>query len=141
MQANAMLDLAQRLFALEAEQCEAGTSLSDIAESVFEKIRTHLSKRIGQEGFRTLQARSLALTRKSFPLLHTVRIEENGSLAGLRGGTESFEAAAALLACLLGLLGTFIGEDLTLRMLRAIWPKLDVDGMPTRKVKDYERAK
>ena len=127
MQANAMLDLAQRLFALEAEQCEAGTSLSDVAESVFEKIRMHLSKRIGEEGFRTLYARSLALTRKSFPLLNTARIEENGSLAGLRGGTESFEAAAALLACLLGLLETFIGEDLTLRMLGTVWPEMDVE--------------
>ena len=128
MPANAMLDLAQRLLTLEMEQGKSGKSLSDAAERVFDKLRTHLSKRIGQEGFRTLYARSLSLTRKSFPSLHAVLIEENGSLTGLSGAAELSGAAAALLACLLGLLETFIGGNVTLRMLGAVWPELDVNG-------------
>jgi len=127
MRANAMLDLVRRLLTLEAEQGKDPTPLSDAAERIFDKMRTHLSKRIGQEGFRTLLARALALTKKLFPSLRAVRIEENGSLAGLHGAAESSEAAVALLACLLGLLVTFIGEDLTLRMLGAVWPELDVN--------------
>ncbi len=128
MRADAILDLVRRLLTLEAEEREGRTSLLDAAERVSDKLRTHLSRRIGQEGFRTLLARALALTKTLFPTLHAVRIEENGSLVGLPIDAESSEAAVALLACLVGLLVTFIGEDLTLRMLGAVWPELDVGG-------------
>ncbi len=126
MRANAMRNLAQRLLTIEGEN--GGDQESFAAERVFAKMGTHLSKRIGQAGFRTLSSRALALTETSFPSLRDVRIEENGSLVGLRGTGEDSEAALALLACLVGLLVTFIGEDLTLRMLSAVWPKLDRDG-------------
>ena len=128
MRADAILDLVRRLLTVEAEENGDQTSLSYAAERVSDKMRMHLSKRIGQEGFRTLLARALALTKSRFPSLRVVRVEENGSLVGLRGAAESSEAAVALLACLVGLLVTFIGEDLTLRMLDAVWPEAGVSG-------------
>lgn len=121
-----MIDIVRHLLALEAAKSEDQKSLLDAAERVSAKMRVYLSKRIGQEGFRTLLARALVLTKTLFPSLQAVQIEENGSLAGLRGGAESPEAAVALLACLLGLLVTFIGEDLTLRMLGAVWPEAGI---------------
>ena len=128
-----MLDNVRHLLALEAAQLEAAESegqesLLTAAERVLDKLGTHLSKRIGQEGFRTLLARALALTKAPFPSFRTVRVEENGSLTGLREAAEVSEGAAALLVRFLELLVTFIGEDLTLQMLGAVWPELDKDG-------------
>ena len=129
MRADAILDLVRRLLIVEAEENGDPTSLSFAAERVSDKMGAHLSTRIGREGFRTLLARALALTKAQFPSLLVVRVEENGSLVGLHGDAESSEGAAALLGCLLGLLVTFIGEDLTLRMLGAVWPELDGDSV------------
>ena len=128
MRADAMIDIVRHLLALEAAEGEERESALDAAERVSDKMRVHLSKRIGPDGFRTLLARALALTKALFPSLRVVRIEKNGSLVGLRGSAESAEAAVALLACLLGLLVTFIGEDLTLRMLGAVWPEAGIGG-------------
>lgn len=123
-----MIDIVRHLLALEAAEGESQEPPLDAAERVSVKMRVYLSKRIGQEGFRTLFARALALTKTLFPSLQAVQIEENGSLAGLRGDAESSEAAVALLACLLGLLVTFIGKDLTLQMLGAVWPEAGIGG-------------
>ena len=128
MRADAMIDIVRHLLVLEAAEGEDRESPLDAAERVSDKMRMHLSKRIGPDGFRTLLARALALTKAQFPSLRAVRVEENGSLIGLRGAAETSEGAAATLGRLLELLVIFIGEDLTLRMLGAVWPELDADG-------------
>jgi len=103
-------------------------------------LRVHLSKRIGQEGFRTILARSLALTTAQFPHLSAVRVGADGTLIGLRGAIShaqeaqdkeaqgvTIEGAVALVAQLLALLISFIGEDLTLRLLSAVQPEFAWD--------------
>jgi hypothetical protein len=40
-----------------------------------------------------------------------------------------FEGRVVLLAQLLGLLVAFIGEDLTLRLVREVWPKLPLNNL------------
>jgi len=40
---------------------------------------------------------------------------------------RNFEGRVVLLAQLLGLLVAFIGEDLTLRLVREVWPKLSIN--------------
>lgn len=140
MRATDIQSLVRRLLTLEAAESQDQTSVIEAAERVADKLRRHLSSRIGQEGFRTLLARALALTSVQFPHLSVVRVEANGSLAGLRqtvpqppenGNSEtSADAAAgaeALLAHLLGLLVTFIGEDLTRRILSVLWPEIASD--------------
>ncbi len=113
------------------------SEMVEAAERVLDKLQVRLSKVIGQEGFRTLMARALTLTTSQFPHLGSVRVGANGSLAGLQeaAGTELQETgnsvaqqdanagAAALVAQLLGLLVTFIGEDLMLRILSKAWPE------------------
>ena len=59
----------------------------------------------------------------------------NCSLEGLEelqtqiGQDDLFEGGVTLLAHLLGLLVTFIGEVLTVRLVRDVWPKVLVDDL------------
>lgn len=141
MEAIAIQGLVRRLLTQEAaesrnQDSSAPEFLIEDAERVLDKLRLHLSQRIGQEGFRVLLARSLGLAAAQFPALSAVRVGADGSLVGLGEAAgsdlqETNEGAAALVAHLIGLLVSFIGEDLTLRILGTVWPKLasdDTDG-------------
>jgi len=150
MRANAMPDLGRRLLTLEAAESRDQEALIEAAERASDKLRAHLSRRIGQEGFRTLLARALTLTTAQFPQLSVVRVGADGSLVGLRAamsngsgeardtGTpeDAVEGVVALVAQLLTLLLSFIGEDLTLRLLGAVWPEL-----ATRDATDQETGR
>lgn len=140
-----MLDLVRRLLAHEAAESQDQDSLIEAAERVSEELRVHLSKRIGQEGFRTILARSLALTTAQFPHLSAVGVGADGTLIGLRGAIShaqeaqdkeaqgvTIEGAVALVAQLLALLISFIGEDLTLRLLSAVQPEFAWDDVTGR---------
>ena len=138
MRAIATTDLVRRLLTLVAAEIQDEESVILAAERVSDKLRAHLSQRIGAEGFRTLLARALALATAHFPHLRAVRVSADGSLIGLRVAAgfslpetgdkvsqhDTVEGAVALLSHLLELLVTFIGEDLTLRMLRTVSPEL-----------------
>ncbi len=128
MQPIAMRDLVRRLLTQEALGGEGQEALILSADRVLDKLRAHLSTRIGQEGFRTLLSRALALTTAIHPHLSIVRVEAGGTLAGLReavgaNSQATAVAAEALVAHLLELLVTFIGEDLTTRLLSTVWPE------------------
>ena len=150
MRTIAMLDLVRRLLTHEAAESQDQDSLIEAAERVSEELRAHLSKRIGQEGFRTILARSLVLTTAQFPHLSAVRVGADGTLIGLRGAIShaqeaqdkeaqdkeaqgvTIEGAVALVAQLLVLLISFIGEDLTLRLLSAVQPEFAWDDVTGR---------
>lgn len=86
---------------------------------------------MGLGGFRSLFSRALVLACAEVPGLRAVQIKADGSLERLdefgaeRGGTATLEGEIVLIAQLLGLLATFIGADLTMRLLHDIWPELD----------------
>ncbi len=138
MRAIDIQGLVRRLLTHEAAESRDQEALLQAAERVSDKLRAHLSRRIGQEGFRTLLARALTLMTVQFPHLGAVRVEANGSLVGLHGAAvpggqetrdtepweDPVEGAVALIAHLLALLMTFIGEDLTRHILSAVWPEL-----------------
>lgn len=116
-----MRDLAQRLLSSEStaeSPCVANTS----AVIINEKLRSPLIALAGTAGFRSLLARALTLAKREAPDLEGVQVKEDGSLEGLNG--EETEGGTVLLAHLIGLLETFIGEPLTLRLLSDIWPDL-----------------
>lgn len=133
MRAIAIQSLVRRLLTQEAAESQDHAALIAAAERVSDKLRVHLSKRIGQEGFRTLLARALVLTTAPFPALSAVQVAADGSLVGLGGTADKetledvAEGASALIAHFLGLLIIFIGEDLTLGILSAVWPDLAWD--------------
>ena len=100
---------------------------------VVEKLRPNLAALMGKVGFRALLSRALALANPDVPWLRAVHVKVDGSFEGPdETGTQIdpdaiFEGRVVLLAQLLGLLATFIGEDLMLRLVREIWPKLSVN--------------
>ena len=127
-----MRDLAQRLLSLEAASQSAADVHVDEAERVCEKLRISLTRFAGSDGFTSLVRRALALARADFPAMETVKLKPDGSLEGFEmlaaGATNGrSEAAAAITTHLLGLLVTFIGEPLTLRMVREAWPEASLD--------------
>jgi len=112
-------ELAQRLLAYEV--AEAETSLADTQAvcRVCDKLRRPIATLAGAAGFRSLLARALALAKQEAPALGAWEVKEDGSLEGLDdGGAQS---GSVLIAQLIGLMITFIGESLTLRLLHDVW--------------------
>ena len=108
----------------------AGANAST-AFRVCEKLRGPLGKIMGVGGFHSLLARAVRLSGAEAPWLRAVQIAADGSLEDLnrleaeQDGRAGAAGEAVLVAELLGLLVTFIGSDLTLRLLHEIWPKME----------------
>jgi hypothetical protein len=115
-------ELAQRLLAYE--KAEAGTANPDAraVSRVCDKLRRPLITLAGAAGFRSLLARALTLAKQESPLLAAWEVKSDGSLQGLKG--EAVQSGAVLIAHLIGLMITFIGESLTLRLLHDVWLEL-----------------
>ena len=103
------------------------------AESACRKMRTLLVELVGEEGVRVLLTRALVLANRDAPGLAAVQVNTDCVLEGLAeagpGGDaeQAAEAFVILLAHVLGLLVTFIGESLTLRIVREMWPEAPLD--------------
>jgi hypothetical protein len=112
-------ELAQRLLAYEA--VEAGAAMADMQSvcRVCDKLRRPLTTLVGPAGFRSLLARALTLAKQESPVLDAWEVKSDGSLQGLNG--ETVQSGAVLIAQIIGLMITFIGEPLTLRLLHDIW--------------------
>ena len=90
---------------------------------------------MGSGGYRALLSRALTLASEEVPWLRAVHVNADGALEGLKeleelhaqlDPDEYFEGRVVLLSQLLGLLAAFIGENLTLGLVREVWPKLSV---------------
>jgi hypothetical protein len=129
-----MRDLAGRLITLEATGSRSPGTTLPTAFLACEKLRQPLATLLGNVGFSALLSRALALATTEVKWLGVVHVDADGTLEGLAepqarvSPAESARGDVVLLAQLLGLLATFIGEDLTLRLLREVWPHFDADG-------------
>ena len=125
-------DFAERLIAYETRGNKSSETKSPAACLVGEKLRPHLAALLGNVGFRALLSRALALANTDIPWLRAVHVKADGSFEGLDelepqvDPEEIFEGCVVLLAQLLGLLAAFIGENLTLHLVREVWPKLSL---------------
>ena len=132
----AIQGLAGRLIAIEAGSSKPPDA--DEVVRVVEKLRVPLTKLTGAVGFRTLLARALALANADVPALKTLRVQSDGKLDrfGELAQSQDPEAilngAIALVAHLLGLLMTFIGQPITLRLVQDAWPDASIDSMYSR---------
>jgi hypothetical protein len=125
-----MRDLAHRLLAYEAVAGKTSKPLEPPAIRVYEKLRQSLGEFVGVAGFQSLASRALTLARPEAPGLSAARVTEDGSLQGLGEIENQFdmdndqagEGGITLIARLLGLLRIFLGEALTLSLLRNAWP-------------------
>jgi len=130
-----MRDFATRLMTYETLGNKSSGTRPTAGFQVCEKLHQHLSTFMGGTGFRALLSRALVLATAEIPWLCEVRIQADWSLTGweeLQGRLdpdELFEGGVVLLACLLGLLVVFVGENLTLRLVREVWPKVPLDDL------------
>ena len=128
----ALKDFSRRLIALEEVRAPTAGPASE-ALRVCEKLRLALAKLAGVAGFRSLMVRALVLATADVPWLARVQVRPDGSLEGFdesecqQGTIPNGEAGAVVVAQLLGLLVTFIGEPLTLGLVRDAWPDAPVD--------------
>ncbi len=128
-----MLDIAGRLIAAEAK----GKHAADLpaAAQVCEKLRPHLATLMGKAGFRAVLLRALAVTGAEVPWLVALQVNADGALEGWDAAEVPAEAkqlaesGVLLVAQLLGLLVAFIGGNLTLRLVRDVWPKLPLEDL------------
>jgi hypothetical protein len=130
----AMRDLARRLLA--ASQTASDPHVQE-AVLVNEKLRISLTQFAGADGFAALLRRAVALASAEVPALHRATVSADGRLEGLeqlatQPGSVASAAAVVITAHLLGLLVTFIGEPLTLRLVREAWPGISLDEYHSR---------
>lgn len=123
--------LARRLLAFEAGHDDAAEARGDVVVRVIEELRLRLIKFAGMDGFRALLTRALTLAKAEVPALSKVRVGVDGSLeafVGIERSDEVVQAGTVLVAHVLQLLVTFIGEPLTLHLIRDTWPNAPVSG-------------
>jgi hypothetical protein len=124
-------DLARILVATEAGAGTTSPQPGLAAVRVYNRLRRQLGAPVGVDGFQALAFRALALARSESPRLRAVRITANGDLRGLgeveAQAEEIGESGIILIAQLLGLFLTFLGEATTLRLIEDL--RLQVGGM------------
>jgi len=131
--------LAQRLLTYEAAAGETSEPAESAAFRVSAKLRRPLITLAGVAGFRSILSRALTLARAEAPGLSAVQVAADGSLKGLDelepqiGKEQAREGGAILIAQLIGLLLTFIGEGLTLRLVQDVWPEAAFNGSVSEK--------
>jgi len=128
-----MRDFAERLIAYETRGYKSSGTTPLAAFPVIEKLRPQLATLMGSTGVHALFLRALTISRKELDSLHTVHVKADGSLERadeleVQADLEELaEGSVVLVAQLLGLLVAFIGETLTLRLVREVWPKRSLD--------------
>lgn len=120
----AIRDLARRLIALETPRDATSAESGSAAGRVCAKLRVRLVKLAGKAGYHSLISRAIAIAKADVRALGPVEVGLDGSLEGFDEiGENDAEAGVAVLGHLLDLLVTFIGEPVTLGLLRAAWPE------------------
>jgi hypothetical protein len=128
-----MRDIAERLLDSETSAIKSDGTRILPAAPVCEKLRASLAALMGRAGFSALVSRALAQAQRKEPSLRAVRVNAEGALersneaAARVSAAKDVEGSVALVAQLLELLVAFIGENLTLRLLRDIWPNLQLN--------------
>jgi hypothetical protein len=123
-------DLARSLVASEADAGTNSLQTGPATVRVYERLRRQLGAPVGVDGFRALASRALALAKSEFPRLGAVQITANGDLCGLdevaSQAEENGGAGIILIAQLLGLFLTFLGEATTLCLIEDLRLQVDV---------------
>jgi len=142
-----MRNFALRLMDYERAENNPAGLRTPAGFQVNNKLRRHLATFMGQGGFKTLQARSLALATAEVAWLGAVQVKADGTLEEVEtlqtqlAPDQFLEGRVVLLAHLLGLLVLFVGENLTLRLVREVWPKVPLHGLDFGKGEQYEKSR
>lgn len=147
MVSPAIQNLARQFIALEAASREPhdATSHDDAVTRAIEKLRARLIRLAGIDGFRSLLSRALNLAKAEAPALSKVSVSADGLVRGfgemVRAGTQTESAEQAgtvLVAHFLELLVAFIGEPLTLHLVRDVWPEASANGVHLNTIEEQQ---
>jgi hypothetical protein len=114
-------EIARHLIAYESDERSISVTVP-AAVQVCDRLRQPLSTLMGRAAFQSLLGRALTLAKREAGNLRDVKVKDDGSLEGLNGGADA--AGLVIVASLVALLITFIGQPLTLRLLYDVWPAL-----------------
>src|ERR1700691_6277237 len=123
---------ARSLVSSEADAARPSLHTEPATVRVYERLRRQLGAPVGIDGFQVLASRALALAKSESPRLSAVAVTENGGLRGLSEvvsqteADEDGETGIILIAQLLGLFLTFLGEATTLRLIEDLRLQVDV---------------
>jgi len=132
-------DLARRLLEYESRAAKSSESMESATLLVYEKLRQSLGAFAGVAAFESLAFRALTQAKSEAPDLWAVQVGADGSLRGLGDEPKTNieknrtvdgqvgDGGMILIARLLGLLLIFLGEALTLSLLRVTWPHAAFD--------------
>jgi hypothetical protein len=129
-------DLARSLVASETDARTKSPRTEPATVRVYERLRRQFSAPMGVDGFQALASRAVALAKSESPQLSAVQVSANGDLRGLgevqsqAGMDEEGEAGIILIAQLLGLFLTFLGEATTLRLIEDLRLQVDLSTEP-----------
>ena len=126
-------DWARRLVASEVD-VDPRSPQSEVATlRVYEKLRKKLCAPVGVDGFQALATRALSLAKSQSPGLSTVQVMASGDLSGLRevesntSANDEDEVGVILIAQLLGLFLTLLGEEATVRLIESVPLRIETE--------------
>ena len=114
-------DWARNLIAAEADATTAQNELATLR--VYERLRLQFRAPVGVDAFQALASRALSVARSQFPILSAASITANGDLRGFGevevplNSSEEREVGIILIAQMLRLLLTLLGETATVRLI------------------------
>jgi hypothetical protein len=126
----ALRQLAARVLKHQAGPDADAAALAAASRRAYDELAGVLAPLIGQLGIDALAGRAVHLAQVEYPWLAETRESEpaEGPFTQVSVFLEqqdpalAAEAAGAVLAILMGLLATLIGESLTTRLIRTAWP-------------------
>jgi hypothetical protein len=129
---TAQRELALTLLARRTGPAAGAEAIAAAAERAYDDLTRVLAPVIGDIGVNALTDRALHLAQREYPWLLVTRehkyVEAKFSQIAValkpQDPAVATEAAAAVLATILGLLATFVGEALGERLVRQAWPGL-----------------
>jgi hypothetical protein len=126
---TAQVERAKRLLALEGDSGNSSAECAAAAWKLYEKLNARLTPLLGSAGVQALFVRSAKLAQAEFASLAEVATPDGmkklGAVLQALEPAEANEVAGTLFSTFLELMTTFIGERLTVLILRSAWPAIE----------------
>ena len=126
----AQVERAKRLLASEGASAEGSTECAAAAGRVYEKLDAHLAPLLGRAGVQALFARSAKVSLSGLASVAELAAAVEGSTElstwlQSRHPEDAAKTASVFFGAFLELITTFIGERLTVQVLRSAWPTIE----------------
>ncbi len=125
--------LSHHLFAFQSCVAAVHNSADGAQFRVIEQLCAKITEVSGNTGLQTMLSRALSATRADFPWLRSAKASKTGGLVGLDqvhpppDSEEAMRGELAVLGSLIELLRSFLGDGVTLQLLRSLWPLASID--------------